>query len=147
MGLGKQSSLIRVYPVCHSVCILWTHHFVVKPHCLNFRIITAIFGVSKVFGFLRYFFVCIYGLQVYFTHFEPSRSSRWRKQKISKGNYLAIHKQNFRIFNGCEAQIENSIIKVTVWHRTACRVMPSSYSRDRIFNWHRTVISGIPFLR
>ena len=26
------SSLIRVYTVCHSVCIVWTHYSMVEPH-------------------------------------------------------------------------------------------------------------------
>ena len=32
-----------------------------------------------------------------------------------------------RIFNGCELRIENSVTKVTVKHREACRVMLNSY--------------------
>ena len=33
------SSLIRVYTVCHSVCIVWTYYSVVEPHSSNFRVI------------------------------------------------------------------------------------------------------------
>ena len=46
-GLGKQcrprsgcswrSCLISVYTVCHPVCIFWTHYFMVKPPCSNFK--------------------------------------------------------------------------------------------------------------
>ena len=32
-----------------------------------------------------------------------------------------------KIFNGCEVRIENSVTRVTVRHREACRVMPNSY--------------------
>ena len=32
-----------------------------------------------------------------------------------------------RIFNGCEMRIENSVTRVTVRHREACRVMPNNY--------------------
>ena len=32
---------IRVYIVCHSVCIIWTHCSMVKPHSSNFRVITT----------------------------------------------------------------------------------------------------------
>ena len=35
------SSLIRVYTVCHSVCIVWTHYSMVQPHSSNFRVITT----------------------------------------------------------------------------------------------------------
>ena len=35
--------------------------------------------------------------------------------------------KNIRIFNGLEVRIENSVMRVTVQHRKACRVMPNSY--------------------
>ena len=38
--------LIKVYSVCHSVCIVWTHYSMVESHCSNFRVITTnILGV------------------------------------------------------------------------------------------------------
>ena len=43
------SSLIRVYTVCHSVCIFWTNYPVVKRYCSNFRIITANFLSGRIF--------------------------------------------------------------------------------------------------
>ena len=55
--------------------------------------------------------------------------------------------KNIRIFNGCEVQIENSVMRVTVWHHKAYRCIP----RDEIFNLHQTTIidcfSCILFLR
>ena len=51
----QRSSLIRVYTVSTSVCMFWTHDSIVEPHCLNFRISTAIFRVSDYLGVLRYF--------------------------------------------------------------------------------------------
>ena len=45
-SLGKHQTaplgaiLIRVFTVCHSVCIFWTLYSMVQPHCSNFRIIT-----------------------------------------------------------------------------------------------------------
>ena len=50
-ALGKlrfRSNLIRVYTVCHSVCIFWMHYSKVKPHCSNFRTINF-FLESKLF--------------------------------------------------------------------------------------------------
>ena len=42
----QRSSLIRVYTVCHSVCTVWIHYFMVEPHSSNFRAITTnILGV------------------------------------------------------------------------------------------------------
>ena len=32
---------IRVYTVCHSICIVWTHYSMVEPHSSNFRVITT----------------------------------------------------------------------------------------------------------
>ena len=40
-----QTGLIRVYTVCHSVCIVWTHYSMVEPHNSNFRVITTNFLV------------------------------------------------------------------------------------------------------
>ena len=37
----QTQSLIRVYTVCHSVCIVWTHYSMVEPHYSNFRVITT----------------------------------------------------------------------------------------------------------
>ena len=40
--------LIRVYTICHSVCIVWTHYTVVEPHSSHFRVITTnVLGVRK----------------------------------------------------------------------------------------------------
>ena len=47
-------SLIRIYKVCHSICIFWMHYSMVGSHCSHSRIITAIFRVSKFLGFLQY---------------------------------------------------------------------------------------------
>ena len=56
-----------------------------------------------------------------------------------------------RIFDGCEVLIENSVTRVTVRLHKACRGMPNSYPRDRLFNLHRRTImdsfSCILFLR
>ena len=38
-----RSSLIRIYTVCRSACIFWTHNSVVKPPRSHFRNITTIF--------------------------------------------------------------------------------------------------------
>ena len=50
---SSRSSLIRVYTVCHSVCIVWTHYSMVEPHSSNFRVITTNIWVSKYLGNLR----------------------------------------------------------------------------------------------
>ena len=49
---SKRSSLIRVYTVCTSICIFWTHHFVVMPIC-------------SILGHLRLLFRCPNFLEVY----------------------------------------------------------------------------------
>ena len=43
------SSLIRIFTVCYSICIFWTHICLVKLHYSNFRIKTAVFRVSIIF--------------------------------------------------------------------------------------------------
>ena len=77
-----RSSLIRVYTVCHSVCIVWTHYSMVKPHSSNFRVITTnCLGVRKLriitvyayqfsecyYLFLCLFFLCLFLLLLFFT--------------------------------------------------------------------------------
>ena len=42
-------SSIRVYTVCHSVCIVWTHYSMVEPHSSNFRVITTNFLGVRIF--------------------------------------------------------------------------------------------------
>ena len=51
---APRSSLIRVYTVCHSVCIIWTHYSMVEPHSSNFRVITTNVWVSEYLGNYRY---------------------------------------------------------------------------------------------
>ena len=58
----SSSSLIWVYTVvCHSVCIVRVHLYMVRPHCSNFRMITAfclgiqifrIFTVISITGYI-----------------------------------------------------------------------------------------------
>ena len=43
------SSLISVYTVCHSLCIVWTDYSMVEPHSSNFRVITTNFMGVRIF--------------------------------------------------------------------------------------------------
>ena len=45
----QTAPLIRVYTVCHSVCIVWTHYAMVEPHSSNFRVIITNFLGVRVF--------------------------------------------------------------------------------------------------
>ena len=65
IGLDKQcrprfsrNSLIRVYTVCHSVCIVWTHYSMVESHSSNFRVITT--NILGVRIFRKFTGVCMY---------------------------------------------------------------------------------------
>ena len=44
-----RSSLIRVYTVCHSVCIICTHYSMVEPHSSNIRVTTTNFWGIQIF--------------------------------------------------------------------------------------------------
>ena len=63
-------------------------------------------------------------------------------------NWTACHNEmkpeqsakNIKIFNGCEVLIGNSVTRVTVRLHEACRVMPTNYPSDGIFNLHRRTI-------
>ena len=45
----RLSSLIRIYTVCHSVCIVWTHYSMVEPHSSNFSVIRTNFWGVRIF--------------------------------------------------------------------------------------------------
>ena len=49
-GQTVQTQMIRVYTVCHSVCIVWTPYSIVEPHSPNFRVITTNVWVSEYLG-------------------------------------------------------------------------------------------------
>ena len=51
---APRSSPIRVYTICHSVCIVWTHYSIVEPHSSNLRVITTIVWVFEYLGNLWY---------------------------------------------------------------------------------------------
>ena len=50
------------------------------------------------------------------------------------------------IFNGCEVRTANSVTRVTVWHREACRVMLNSYPEWRHFQFAPNNHYGFFFL-
>ena len=51
------SSLIRVYTVGHSVCIVWTHYSMVDPHSSNFRVIITNFLGVRIFRKFTVFWI------------------------------------------------------------------------------------------
>ena len=53
VALVQTQIRIRIYTVCHSVCIFWTHYSVVKQHCSNFSVTTAIFSSVRFFTVLH----------------------------------------------------------------------------------------------
>ena len=55
-----QIRLLRIYTVCHSVCIVWTHYSMVEPHSSNFRVITTKFLCVRI---SRKFMVCTHGVR------------------------------------------------------------------------------------
>ena len=60
-----RSSLIRIYPVCHSFYIFWRHYFIVKLNCFILRTTTvAGLGVPifRVFTVPNLTGQCIYQL-------------------------------------------------------------------------------------
>ena len=50
----QRSSLIRVYSVCHSVCIVWTHYSMVEHIVQILEWLQQIVWVSEYLGNLRY---------------------------------------------------------------------------------------------
>ena len=65
-GSTPRSSLIWVYTVCHSICIVWTHYSMVEPHSSTFRAITTKFLGVQIF---KKFTLCIFVLHVFMLDF------------------------------------------------------------------------------
>ena len=63
---SKRSSLIRVYTVCNSLCIVWTHYSMVEPDSSNFRVITTNVRIFRKFTVVFWYVITrdqIYNLQ------------------------------------------------------------------------------------
>ena len=54
-GLVKQRMANPDQTAPRSICILQTHLSIVESHCSKFRIITAIFRVYRMLGFIRFY--------------------------------------------------------------------------------------------
>ena len=70
-----RSSLIRVYTVCHSVCIFWMHYNIVKPH--NFRINTHFLRCTIYF----------YGIELFSS---PEPKAHWWTYRIGRPHCINI---------------------------------------------------------
>ena len=61
--------LIRVYTVCHFICIVWTHYSMAEPHSSNFRVITTnCLGVRIFRKFSVFFLFSMHQSSVNTTH-------------------------------------------------------------------------------
>ena len=87
----RPPSLIRVFTVCNSVDIVWTHDSTIKPHCSKFNVITAIFSGIRIFRsftvtkgaarFLRIrnntsLYSCNYWFAVFFAEFNTNYGTK-----------------------------------------------------------------------
>ena len=97
-------SLIRVYTVCQSVCIVWTHYSVVEPHSSNFRVITTNFLGVRIF---RKFTVVILDFTV---HFSCSWKTGRNELRHDKTNSVAVRPAKTQISLGiCPVWSESSL--------------------------------------
>ena len=53
----SRSSLIRVYNICHSICIFWAHYFIKKRNFFNFRAVKGIIIGVPIFRTFTEFFI------------------------------------------------------------------------------------------
>ena len=67
---------------------------------------------------------------------------------VSDGCKRSCHKRvnNIRIRHKCEGGIEKSILRITVWHQEACRVMTNGDPEGWIFLCHPHINNGFFFL-
>ena len=66
--------LLRVYTVCHSVCIVWTHYSMVEPRSSNFRVMTTNILDVRIFRKLK---VLIQILELSFCDHSNFRQSKY----------------------------------------------------------------------
>ena len=94
----QTAPLIRVYTVCNSVCIVWTHYSMVEPHSSNFRMITTnILGVRifrKFMVFLLFPMDCFRPVVLETILWAPS--SEFVSSSIQSLQILTAHAQSFR---------------------------------------------------
>ena len=63
----QRSSLIRVYTVCNSLCIIWMDYSKETPSCSTFRVITTNFLGVRIFRKFTVFPPCYVLKEVYWT--------------------------------------------------------------------------------
>ena len=107
-----KSSLIRVYTVCHSVCIIWTHYSMVQPHSSNVRVITTNFLGVRIF----WKFMVIYW------------NTFIRSKKYAKGQiiYQRTYNLSFEIFTN----LSNDKLKQLKpnFHETIMQIVNSAFA-------------------
>ena len=54
--------------------------------------------------------------------------------------------QNIRIYHECEGRIEKSVLRITVWHHEACRVMTNGDPEGQSFLSYPHTNNGFFFL-
>ena len=59
-------------------------------------------------------------------------------------SYCSI--DNIRIYHECEGRIEKSVMRITVWHHEACRVMRNGDPEGQIFLSYPHMNNGFFFL-
>ena len=92
-----RSSLIRVYTVCHSICIVWTHYSMVEPHSSNFRVITTNFLGVRIF---RKFTICFFHLKKFGCKSQHCQQCKTRRQwKAMLRNYVRFQSQMLTLSN------------------------------------------------
>ena len=83
--VDPDQTLIRVYTVCYSVCIFWMHFSIVKQHCSNFRIITAILLGVRIFRIFTVFKLSV-------NPYEPQHDKTNKvTMRLAKTLSLGIH--------------------------------------------------------
>ena len=78
-----------------------------------------------------------------------SNSTRLKVVKLSRDVFVKHDAPmiiNIRIHHECEGRIEKSVLRITDWHHTACRVMTNGDRQGQVFPSHPHTINGFFFL-
>ena len=88
----------RVYTVCNSVCIFWTHDSKVEPHCSIFRISTAVFWVSEFVWVLRCYLCSTRSHASENDPYHCYSNSTWAAFRIKRKHETSEHHYGLRLW-------------------------------------------------
>ena len=111
-----------IFPICS------VFHDIMLPLYLEFKIVNGWFFFCQINILWKCWLTDLID-----SHSQPSQQHYQLSRSMLLACLWACY--TIRIFNGCEALIENSVMRVTVRLHEACRVMPKSLDAEQLPEW------------